>query len=164
MADYAAWVRPLAERDRAARVEAARIARTLDAGQLETPTGDSGWSVHDEFAHMTGADSTFGPVLETILIGGIPDLSVFADIDANNARLIKANRGRSPSDLADALDESGRVLAALFTRLTEADEHRQPDGMPLPLGQMMNGYSQHHAYHVGQVQAALGLRSQSDPS
>jgi hypothetical protein len=164
MAEYADWVRPLVERDRAARVEAARIARTLHAAQLATSTGDTGWSVHDEFAHMTGADSTFGPVLATILAGRQPDLGVFADIDANNARMIELNRGRSASDMADDLDESGRMLAALFAKLTDGDEHRQPDGVPIPLGQMINGYSQHHAYHVGQVRAALGLGSHGDPA
>jgi uncharacterized damage-inducible protein DinB len=164
MPEYAAWVLPLVERDRTARAEAARLARIVQDGQLAAQTGDAGWSVRDEFAHMAGADATFAPVLQTILAGETPDLSVFANIDANNARMIALNRGRPMSDLADALDESGRVLAALFARLTDTDESRQPDGVPIPLGAMINGYTQHHAYHVGQVQAALGLGSHGDPS
>jgi uncharacterized damage-inducible protein DinB len=154
-AHYAAWVEPLAARDRNARVEAVRLARSLDEASLKVETGDIGWSVRDELTHMAAADPDLVSLLRAILAGQRPDTSVFADIDARNAQHLDEYQGRAMSQIADELEHNQAALDELFAQLTDADEARQPVGMPFPLRQLIDGYSQHHPYHIDQIHAAL---------
>jgi hypothetical protein len=154
--DPPAWVRPFAERDHESRTEAAQLARSLDASALARATGDTGWTVRDEITHMATADADFIPLLRAIISGEQPDTSVFADTDARNARNLEENRGRPAGDIARELEENGRTIAELFATLSDADETRQPAGFPFPLIGLIDGYSQHHQYHVGQIKSATG--------
>jgi uncharacterized damage-inducible protein DinB len=154
-AHYAAWVEPLAARDRNARVEAVRLARSLDDASLKLETGDAGWSVRDELTHMAAADPDLVSLLRAILAGQRPDTSVFADIDARNAQHLDEYQGRAMSQIADELEHNQAALDELFAQVTDADETRQPVGIPFPLRRLIEGYSMHHAYHVQQIQNAL---------
>ncbi|MBI5288456.1 MAG: maleylpyruvate isomerase N-terminal domain-containing protein [Chloroflexi bacterium] len=154
--DFAAWVSPLAARDRDARAEAARLARSLSAGDLTKPTADAGWSVGDELKHMASSDPDFLKVLGAILGGEAVDMTVFADIDARNATHLAERRERSMDETATELEESGRSMGVLLARLTDEDESRQPEGLPFPLRALIDGYTMHAPYHVEQIKAALG--------
>jgi uncharacterized damage-inducible protein DinB len=157
--EFAAWVAPLAARDGESRAEAVRLARSLADADLAKPTGDTGWCVRDELAHMASADPDFLRVLGAVLRGEKADTSVFADIDGKNVRGLAEREGRSMEQIAGELEESGKAMAALLARLNDADQGRQPEGVPFPLGGLVAGYSQHGAYHIAQIQAALGLAS-----
>jgi uncharacterized damage-inducible protein DinB len=132
------------------------MARTVTEEQLSRPTGDEGWSVRKEFTHIAASDPDFVKTLRAILDGSTPDLSVFADIDARNARNLEAWKDRSMEEIADELERNGQVLQDLLARLTDDDEARQPEGMPFPLSGLINGYGQHGPYHLGQIRRAVG--------
>ncbi len=153
---FPAWIRPFVTRDRESRTEAALLARSLNEHELQEHTGDSGWCVRDELTHMVSADSDFIPLLRAILDGEHPDTSVFADTDARNEQHLEERRGRPIAETARELDENGNQLSEVFAQLTDADEIRQPEGFPFPLGGLIEGYSQHHQYHLGQIHKALG--------
>lgn len=153
---FAEWVEPLAVSYRENYAEVVRLARWLTDEQLSRPTGDEGWSVRTEVVHMAASDQDFANTLGAILDGRTPDLSIFVDIDARNARNLETWKERSIEDVAVALEKSGDVLQELLVRLGDEDETRQPDGMPFPLGQLIRGYGQHGPYHLGQMQRAIG--------
>lgn len=153
---FAGWVDPLAASYRENHAEVVRLARRLTDEQLSRPTGDEGWAVRTEIVHIAASDPDFAATLGAILEGRTPDLSIFADIDARNARNLEAWQERSIDDVASALEESGEALQGLLARLSDEDEARQPDGMPFPLGQLIRGYGQHGSYHLGQMQRAIG--------
>jgi uncharacterized damage-inducible protein DinB len=155
--DFAAWVAPLAARDGESRAEAIRLARSLGERELAKPTGDTGWCVRDELAHMAGSDVDFLRALGALVCGEQADTSLFADIDARNARNLEARRGRSIGEIAGELEKSGGELRSLLGRLTPSDQSRQPEGFPFAVGALIDGYTQHGQYHVAQVRAALGL-------
>lgn len=153
---FAAWVEPLAASYRENRADVVQIARSLSDEQLSRPTGDEGWSVRKEVLHIAASDPDFVKTLGTILDGATPDLSIFTDIDARNARNLEAWKDRDMQDVAGELESNGRLLQDLLARLTVEDGSRQPEGMPFPLGQLIVGYGQHGPYHLGQIRKAIG--------
>ena len=155
MRQFAAWVEEIALRYRDAHEEAIERARALSADELAMATGDSGWSVKDELAHMAASDEDFAKTLGSVLDGQRADLSVFADIDERNARNLDAWSTRSTEEIAAALERSDGALQELLARLTAEDEQRVPDGFPFPLAQMLQGYGMHHPYHLEQIAGAL---------
>ncbi len=154
--EFAAWVESLAASYRGDRAEAVQLARSLSDGELKRPTGDEGWTVREEIVHVAASDTDFVRTLGSILDGGTPDMSVFADIDARNARNLAAWQGRSMGEVANELERNGHATQEMLARLTDADESRQPDGLPFPLNQLLNGYGQHSPYHLGQIRRAVG--------
>ncbi len=153
---FAAWVEPLAASYRENRADIVQLTRTLTDEQLSLATGDEGWSVREEVTHIAASDPDFVTTLGAILDGGTPDLSIFNEIDARNARNLEAWKSRSIEEIAGELEKNGHALQALLARLTVEDETRQPDGMPFPLAGLINGYGQHGPYHLGQIRAAIG--------
>ena len=153
--EFAIWVGPLAAAYREDRAEAVRIARSVSDVELSRPTGDEGWSVREEMLHIAASDTDFVGVLGAIVRGETPDTSVFADIDARNARNLAAWQGRSMRELADELESNGRETQELLSQLKVEDESRQPGGVPFAIGQLLAGYGQHGPYHVGQIRQAL---------
>jgi uncharacterized damage-inducible protein DinB len=155
---FAAWVEPLAASYRGNRAEVVQLARTLTEEQLSRPTGDEGWSVRKEVTHIAASDPDFVRTLNAILDGGTPDLSLFTDIDARNARNLEAWKDRSVEEIAGELESNGLALQDLLARLADDDEGRQPEGLPFPIGFLINGYGQHGPYHLGQIRQAIGHR------
>ena len=160
MTEFATWVQPIAASYHDAHLEAIQRARMLNAGELALPTGDRGWSVRDELAHMAASDEDFIATLGAVLDGKQVDFSVFADIDARNARNLDAWSTRSVEDIASALERSDAALQELLARLTPEDEQRTPEGFPFPLSQMLQGYGMHHPYHLEQISGALAGRAE----
>src|SRR4029079_17499282 len=130
--------------------------RSLTDAEMSRPTGDEGWSVRQEMLHIAASDADFLPVLTAIVSGKTPDTSVFADIDARNARNLAAWQSRPMNEVADELENNGIATQELLGRLTDDDESRQPDGVPFAIGQLIAGYGQHGPYHLGQIRQALG--------
>jgi uncharacterized damage-inducible protein DinB len=155
---FAAWVVPQVAAYREHRAEAARLARSLSADQLARPAADAGWTVRDELVHIASTDPDFVGMLRSLVAGGTPDTSAFADVDARNARNLAAWAERSMAYVADALERNGREIEALLARLTDEDERRQPDGIPFPLGQIVMGSGMHAAYHVANARMAAEAR------
>ena len=152
---FAAWVEPFAGRFRESRGEAVRLARELGDGDLAVSTGDAGWSVRDELAHISASESDFLEVLGAIVRGEAPDTSAFADIDGRNARNLAALEGRPMADIAHDLEDHGRTLQELLGRLSDGDEGQQPAGIPFSMSGLLGGYAQHEPYHLDQIHAAL---------
>jgi len=153
---FAAWVEPLAASYRESRADLVQLARTLTDEQLSRPTGDEGWSVRKEVTHIAASDPDFLKTLNAILDGGTPDLDIFTDIDARNARNLERWKNRSMEEMTGELESNGQALQDLLARLTADDKARQPEGLPFPLGFLINGYGQHGPYHLGQIRQAIG--------
>jgi uncharacterized damage-inducible protein DinB len=151
----ALWVEPIAAAYHDAHAEAIERARTLSDDDLEKPTGDSGWSVRDELAHMAASDADFIETLTALLNGERVDLSVFDKIDERNARNLASWSDRSRDDIATELERNGGKLQELLARFAAEDEERTPEGFPFPLAQMLQGYGMHHPYHLEQIAGAL---------
>jgi uncharacterized damage-inducible protein DinB len=153
---FAAWVEPFAKQYRENRADAIDLARSLSADALGRPTGDTGWSVREELVHIAASDSDFLRTLGAILRGENVDTSVFADIDARNARNLAECQGRSIEQVASDLEQNGEALQKLVAQLTDGDESRQPEGFPFPLRGLIEGYGMHEPYHVAQIRTAIG--------
>lgn len=152
----AAWVQPFAESYRSARERTLAALRRADEAGFARATGNEGWTVRDEFVHIAASDADFSRTLGGILDGVAVDMTIFADIDDRNARNLAARANRTPAQILADLEASGPAIQSLLARLTDADEARQPDGMPFPLRGLIEGYGMHEAYHAGQIEAALG--------
>ena len=139
-AKFAAWVEPIAVAYHDAHVEAIERTRTLSDEELAKPTGDSGWSVRDELAHMAASDGDFVRTLSAVVSGGQVDLSIFDNIDERNARnldqlgdpLARRHRHGARAQRRQAAGAAGTVD-------TPEDEARTPEGFPFPLAQMLAG-------------------------
>jgi uncharacterized damage-inducible protein DinB len=152
---FAAWVEPIAVAYHDAHVEAIERARTLSDDDLARPTGDSGWSVRDELAHMAAADGDFVATLGAVVAGGQVDLSIFNNIDERNAHHLSGWADRPREDIAAELERHNAELQKVLARLTPEDETRTPAGFPFPLAQLLQGYGMHHPYHLEQIAGAL---------
>lgn len=104
---------------------------------------------------MAAADSDFIPTLDSILAGGTPDASIFAHIDERNAEHLAARENQPIAEVADELERNAHAIDELLLKLTDDDQSRTPQGVPFAVGQLIDGYAQHHAYHLGQINAAL---------
>ena len=152
---FVSWVEPFAAQYRASRVEAVAVAGSLTEVQLAVATGDEGWTVRDEIAHIAGSDIDFLHTFGGILRGESVDMSLFNDIDGRNARNLAENAPRPMTEIARMLQENGDKLLELLAQLGDDDESRQPAGMPFPLRGLVEGYGQHEPHHLGQVRDAL---------
>lgn len=155
MTTFAGWASPLVTKDLGHRAEAVTLARTLDSTALARRTADDGWTVREELAHMASADADFIPRLAAMLDGEGVDMSVFAETDARNAQHLAERADQTAESIANELETNNRELETLYGRLTDEDAERQPPGLPFTLSALIAGYSQHGAYHVGQIQNAL---------
>jgi uncharacterized damage-inducible protein DinB len=155
MAKFADWVQPIAESYHDAHVEAIERARTLNDEQLALPTGDSGWSVRDELAHMAASDGDFVKTLTALVKGERVDLSVFDKIDERNARHLAGWVDRPTTDISSELERNDGQLQTLLSQLKAEDEQRTPEGFPFALSNMLQGYAMHHPYHLEQIAGAL---------
>ncbi len=153
---FAPWVEPFAAKYRESREEALRLARSLTPADLGKPAGDDAWTVRDELVHIAGADPDFLRTLGAVVRGETADTSIFADIDARNARNLEARKDFAITRIADDLAANGEALQDLLAKLTAADEARQPEGFPFPLRGLVEGYGGHEPYHLGQIQRAIG--------
>jgi uncharacterized damage-inducible protein DinB len=154
--EFAAWVEPFAGRYRESRAQVLGLARSLGVADFAKSAGDEGWSVRDEFVHISASDADFIETLGALLRGGTVDTSIFADIDARNARNLAERKDRAMAQIAGDLHDSGEALQDLLAKLTADDESRQPAGFPFPLRGLVEGYGMHEPYHLGQIRAAIG--------
>jgi uncharacterized damage-inducible protein DinB len=152
---FAPWVAPIAAAHRDVREETLLLARSVSDADLARETGDRGWCVRDEFVHIAASESNVVKVLGAVTSGGTPDMSFFNDLDANNARVLEASRGRSIQSVTDDLDQHGRDLQILLARLTPDDQSRTYAGLPFPIGQLVAGYQGHEPYHLEQIRTAV---------
>jgi uncharacterized damage-inducible protein DinB len=155
MPEFASWVEPIAAAYHDAHEEAIERARTLTDEDLARATGDSGWSIRDELAHMASADSDFVATLTKLVSGERVDLSIFDNIDERNATHLTGWADRPREDIATELERHDSEMQALLARLTPEDETRTPEGFPFPLEKMLQGFAMHHPYHLEQIAGAL---------
>jgi uncharacterized damage-inducible protein DinB len=152
---FAAWVQPIAAQYRDSNAETVRIAGQITADGLTKPTADSGWTVRDELVHIAASLSDFAGTFGAIVRRERVDMSRFADIDARNADNLASRSRCTTDDVAHDVERDGPAVQKLLTRLTDADQSRTPDGFPITLGQMLQGYAMHDQYHLGQIKTAL---------
>lgn len=151
----APWVEPIAAKYRDSHAQVVRTAGRLSADDLAKPSGDAGWTVRDELIHIAASLSDFATTLGAAVRGLHVDMSRFADIDASNASNLASRAGYSTDDVVRDVERDGRTVQELLAQLTPADESRQPDGVPFPLGRLLQGYAMHDPYHLGQIHAVL---------
>jgi uncharacterized damage-inducible protein DinB len=152
---FADWVAPIAARHRDVRAETEQLAATLSPEQLARETSD-GWSIRDQFVHIATSEANVVRVLTAIARSETPDLSLFNDLDANNARTLAEQRDRPMDAVRADLAHRGRELQSALTQLTPEDQSRRFEGIPFPVGDLVAGYAGHEPYHLGQIQAATG--------
>jgi uncharacterized damage-inducible protein DinB len=160
MTEFAPWVEPVARRFRDNRERTLGLARTLGDDQLRLATGDTGWCVREELAHIAASDADFLRTLAGLLRGEPVDMSVFSDIDARNAQNLAERAGLTRHELFGELERTAVELQRLLARLSNDDATRQPRGVPFPIGGVVDGYGHHEAYHVGQIEAAVTAKTE----
>jgi uncharacterized damage-inducible protein DinB len=152
---FADWVAPIAARHRDVRAETEQLAATLSPEQLARETSD-GWSIRDQFVHIATSEANVVSLLRAIARSEAPDLSVFADLDAKNARTLAEMQGYPMDALRSDLAARGLELQDALAKLGADDEATQYEGMPFPLGQLVAGYAGHEPYHLDQIRAVVG--------
>lgn len=120
-AEFASWVAPIAERDRAAREELLRFVRSVPDERWHARIDDA-WSAKDVLAHLAGdTGKWFAKLIGTALGGEVLDPRSF-DVHAINARDVQARRDRSILELIDEIERDSESHLAMLSRLR--DEHQ----------------------------------------
>ena len=164
----AAWVAPIARRDREARAELVEFARSVPAEAWDRPSAVEDWACKDVMAHLASdSDKWFAYILHTVLSGGRLDPSRVgpdADVDFINARGVKERRGRSVVELIAEIEADGEEHDELLSRIT--DEHKglcQAD-YAISFGEFLSdnpagSRGDHDREHLAQIRGALEDRS-----
>ncbi len=141
---------------RSGRAELEAALGRLDAARLETPgLGGGEWSAKDLMAHVTFWES----LMVARLGGPKPAVEWAGDVDATNAAVYDANKGRSLADVRRDFDAVHRDLLARVEALTddELNSTRAPVADRLVWEAIRNETWGHYAEHM----SALGGRAES---
>lgn len=160
---FAAWVEPIARRDRDARAELIEFARRLPLGASDGPSPLDGWTSGDLLAHL--ADDTgkwFAHILQGIVDEKPIDVERVgprANINAINAHDVEERRGRSVADLVAEVELDGRLHEDLLAQLTAGHENTRLPGYEVTLGDFLRdkpsgNRGQHDREHLSQLRAA----------
>ena len=131
----------------------ADLVRSLDAGQLATPTRCEGWTVADVAAHVAGTltDITQGRVEGQ----GTPEVT---------ARQVDERKGRSGDELADEIEGAAKVGADLLAAFDdEAWAGPSIGGFDFTLGFGVQSLWYDAYLHADDIRAALGQPSVREP-
>jgi uncharacterized protein (TIGR03083 family) len=149
---------PIAGQFREARAELVATARAVPDEAWSRPSPNEGWSYKELLAHVAAdTDKNFLRVLRDVLDRKPVDLAVFTTgVDERNARNIEERRDRTIEELIVEIEADGEETQELFSRFAEADEHWQPEGLPVTVADGLRGMAgEHEREHLGQLRTAL---------
>ncbi len=161
---FAPWVEPIADRDREAREELLRFARSVpdDAWSLQSPL--DGWTCRDVLAHLAGdTGKWFENILLSVLRDQTLDAERFgpqADPDVLNALDIDARRNNTTPELLAEIESDGRKHDEMLSSLTDDHEHHLLTPYTAALGVFLRSREAgnrggHDREHQAHVQSAL---------
>ncbi len=157
---FAAWVEPIARRDREARAELVEFARSFPAEAWDRPSALEGWTCKDVLSHLASdSDKWFAYILHTVLSGGRLDPSRVgpdADVDFINARGVKERRGRSVVELIAEIEADGEEHNELLSRITDEHKNLRQADYPITFGEFLGdnpalsrgGHDREHLEHM----------------
>ncbi|HVF74890.1 MAG TPA: maleylpyruvate isomerase family mycothiol-dependent enzyme [Acidimicrobiales bacterium] len=131
----------------------ADLIRSLSDEEWRTPTRCEGWSTGDVAAHVIGT-------LTDVVNGNLADLGTPETI----ARQVEERRGRSPEQLAEELEASGKVAADMVGSFSdELWEMPAPPGVEGTLGWGVEALWYDTVVHADDIRTAVGRSSQPGP-
>ena len=126
---------------------------SLSEEEWKTPTRCDGWSAGDVAAHVIGT-------LADVVNGKLEDLGSPETI----ARQVEERRGRSPEQLAEELQASGKVASDMVTSFTdELWEMPGPAGVDGTLGWGVEALWYDAFVHADDIRSAVGRPSERGP-
>jgi hypothetical protein len=154
---FAPWVAPSAEQLRQSRTEIARTARQLLPEHWSMPSPLEGWSYKDLLAHLATGDWVFQTVLRAVTANEPFDLAkINLDyVNAGNVRLLEERKERSVEELIAEVAAEGEKTQELLVKLTDADEGRRQEGVPMSLAEGVRQFPGHDQDHLAQLKTAL---------
>ena len=157
---FAAWVEPIADRQRSDRVEVLAFARSIPAEAWSRPSPNEGWTCKDVLAHLAGGNDRFlQTVLRAVTAGEQLDPAlVTRDTDAENARGVETRRDWPANRLIAALESDGEGVQELLSKLTDDNKDLRQEGFPMSLGEFLEAVRNegHDLEHLAQLKAASG--------
>ncbi len=157
---FAAWVAPIAARERADDAKVLEFARALTDEAWASPSGLDGWSCKDVMAHIgKGNDQLYQQLLRQVIAGETVDTEVFqtVDTDGANAAGVEERRGLSPAEVITEFEEAVDEVQDLLSQLTEEHEHMRQETPPFVFKGFMEMVEKesHSIEHLRQLGKAL---------
>jgi len=140
------------------RVDRARLDELvagLDDARMVEPALEQGWSVKDVLAHISAWERACAGWIEAAARDETPERPEVRDVDAFNAAMFAANRGRQ---LADVRAESAASHAAIVAAIeaTPDAELASDARFGWPAWQMASANTDdHYREHIAQIEAWL---------
>lgn len=129
------------------------LVRSVDERSWALPTRCSGWTVGDVASHVTGT-------LADVVAGRLEGIGSQEVID----RQVEERRGRSPSEVADELEQAGKVAQGLLAAFDdEAWDGPAPPGVPGTLGSGVEALWYDAFVHADDIRAAMSAPSERGP-
>ena len=163
---FAAWVEPIARRDREGRAALLDYARSVPADAWQQASPVDGWDCRDVLAHIAGdTGKWFSHMLHAALDGQQLDparVGPSVDIDALNKRDVEARSARSLAELIAEIEMDGEEHEELLSRLTEDHKDFRLAAYLLSLGELLGGnaagnHGGHDREHLAQLREALDV-------
>ena len=161
---FAPWVEPIAQRDREAREELLRFARSIpdEPWSLQSPL--DGWTCRDVLAHLAGdTGKWFENILYSVLRDEPLDATRFgpeADINLLNTLDIVTRRSHTVLELLAEIESDTRKHEEMLSSLTDDHEHQLLAPYSISLGEFLTSREAgnrggHDREHLAHIQAAL---------
>ena len=154
---FATWVEPIAGKLRESRAQIVDVARTIPTGAWSRPSPNEGWSYKDLLAHLAGGDWMCQKGLRAVLANERVDTSAsaIADYNGRSERFRREREGHSIEELIAEVEAEGEETQGLLARLTEADEERRQEDIPMSEGEYLRGFPSHDKRHLAELRTAL---------
>lgn len=125
------------------------LVKSLDEKEWNTPTRCEGWTVADVAAHVIG---TMTDIVNGRIEGqGTPEVT---------ARQVEERRGRTPAELADELEQTGKVARDILASFDDAAwDAPSPGGLDGTLGWGIEALWYDTYLHADDIRAAVGRPS-----
>jgi hypothetical protein len=159
---FAAWVEPIAQRDRKGRAAMLDYVRSAPVDTWQRPSSVDGWTCRDVLAHLAGdTGKWFSHMLHAALDGQQFDptrVGPGVDTDAINRRDVEERRSRSLAELIAEIETDGEEHEELLSRLT--DDHKEFRLAEYMLSELLGGNRSgnrgaHDREHLAQMREAL---------
>ena len=159
---FAAWVEPIAQRDRDGRAALLDYARSAPSDSWQQPSPVDGWQCRDVLAHIAGdTGKWFSHMLYAALNGQQFDparVGPGVDFDAINKRDVEERRNRSVAELIAEIEADGEEHEELLSRLT--DDHKEFRLAEYMFSELLGGNRSgnrgaHDREHLAQMREAL---------
>ncbi len=154
---FVSWVEPIAAKLRESRVQIVDVARTIPTEAWSRPSPNEGWSYKDLLAHLAGGDWMCQKGLRAVVANEWLDTSAsaIADYEGRNERFRREREGHSIEELIAEVEAEGEETQGLLARLTEADEGRRQEDIPMSEGEYLRGFPGHDRRHLEELRTAL---------